>query len=368
MKNKIIFISSFILLLSLFSCKPSASYRLFVGGFAKPGERGMHVFDFNEKNGKVTAISDADVGPNPSYFCYSSKNQLIYVANEVMEFNGRFGGGISTFRYKAEDATFEKLNEMLIPYGGPCFISISPDSGYLYLASYPNGSISVVRLGSSGIPESITDTILYRKDEPDASHAHMIMNDLSGDKIYVTDLGQNMIFRYSFNRNIGVLSPIDTLRVPDKFGPRHFVFSRDGSKLYVINELGSKITVFSISDSPQLIQIISTVREDFNTDNYCADIHLSNDGRFIYGSNRGENTIVTFEVKADGTLSLAGHTSCDGNWPRNFTLDPSGKFLLAGNQKSDSVAVFKINDSNGIPSFTGEKFKVTAPACLKFYF
>lgn len=367
MKIKNLLFICLILSLIFCYCKPEPTIRLFVGGFAKPGDKGMHVFDFNERSGKVTVVTNADVGPNPSYFCYSPKKRLLYVANEVMEFKGEFGGGLTTYRYKEKDCSLEKLNEMLIPYGGPCFISISPDSSFLFLASYPNGSVSVVRLGVTGLPETITDTILYRKDEPDASHAHMILNDPSGNKIYVTDLGQNMIFRYKFNDDKGILSPIDTLRVPDKYGPRHFVFSRDGSKIYVINELGSKITAFSVSDKPELIQTIPTVREDFNSDNFCADIHFSSDGRFIYGSNRGENTIVTFAVQPDGTLRLIGHTSCGGNWPRNFTLDPSGKFLVAGNQKSDSIAVFRLNKKSGLPIEPPQIYNVTAPACLKFY-
>ncbi|HLN55311.1 MAG TPA: lactonase family protein [Bacteroidales bacterium] len=364
--KKIIF---FLITLSLIfsSCEKGKTYRLFVGGFTKPGEKGMNVFDFNDKTGELSFITQGDVGPNPSYFCFSKKNNLIYVANEVMEFNGTFGGGLTAYKYDDENSSFEKQKEMLIPYGGPCFISMSPDSSYLFLANYPNGSVVVVKLNDNGIPESITDTILYVKSEPDVSHAHMIKNDPSGKMIYVTDLGQNRIFRYDFNTEKGTLTSIDTLRVPDGFGPRHFDFSSDGSKLYVINELGSKITVFSPGDKPALIQTLPTVREGFNAGNYCADLHLSHDGKYVYGSNRGENTIVTFEVEPDGTLKLAGHTTCGGDWPRNFTLDPSGKFLLVGNQKSDSLAIFRLNSKTGMPSEPPRKYKVIAPACLKFY-
>ncbi|MGE5419721.1 MAG: lactonase family protein, partial [Chloroflexota bacterium] len=270
------FVYSFMILaITYSSCESDQTHRLFIGGFNKPGENGMNVFDFNDKSGEVTPVSQADAGPNPSYFCFSKKNNLVYVANEVMEFNGTFGGGLTAYKYNDENATFTKQNEMLIPYGGPCFISMSPDSGYLFLANYPNGSVVVVKLNKDGIPETITDTILYVKSEPDVSHAHMIRNDPAGKMIYVTDLGQNRIFRYEFNTEKGKLSPVDTLRVPDGFGPRHFDFSMDGSKLYVINELGSKITVFSLGDKPDLIQTLPTVREGFNTNNYCADLHMS---------------------------------------------------------------------------------------------
>lgn len=366
MTRRTFFIIVIILSVLLIGCKQPET-RLLIGSFTKPGEKGLSIYNFNTRNGDLTPVSQADVGPNPSYYCYSGESNILYVANEVMEFMGEFGGGLSTYRINEENTTLEKLSEMRIPYGGPCYISMSPDSGYLFLANYPNGSVAVVRLNSSGIPEAITDTILYNKSEPDASHAHMIMNDPSGEKIYVTDLGLDRIIRYDFDDGNGELTPIDTLSVEDGYGPRHFVFGRDGAHIYVINELGSKITVFNISSESELIQTVPTVREGFVLDNFCADIHLSNDGKYLYGSNRGENTIVIFAVQEDGTLKLAGHTSCGGNWPRNFTLDPSGKFLLVGNQKSDSIAVFRLDQKTGMPVEPAEKHHVTAPACLKFY-
>lgn len=349
------------------SCQPSPA-RLFVGGFTKTGENGLTIYDFNGRTGELTHLAKFNAGPNPAYFCYSPEKKLLYVANEVMEFNGQFGGGLTTYSYDPENISIEKKNEMVIPYGGPCYISLSPDSGYLFLANYPNGSVAVVRLDSQGIPERITDTILYNKSEPDASHAHMIMNDRAGEKIYVTDLGLDRIIRYEFDTLEGSLIHEDTLIVPKGYGPRHFDFSSDGSMAYVINELGSKLTVFSLTDgNPEPVQTLPTTREGYNLDNYCADIHLSPDGRYLYGSNRGENSVVVYSVKANGTLELAGHTTCGGNWPRNFVLDPSGGFLLVGNQKSDSVAVFRLDKKSGLPIEPARKYKVTAPACLKFY-
>lgn len=353
----------------LFSgCKDNA--RLFVGGFTKPDGKGFSVFDFNSRNGDLKLVSEAQVGPNPSYFCFSAKTNLLYVANEVMEFNGTFGGGITTLKYKAEDSSFEKLNEMLIPNGGPCFISMSSDSNHLFIANYPKGSVAVVQLNKMGIPAVITDTILYNKSAADESHAHMILNDPAGRKVYVTDLGLDRIIVYDFDKNSGTLNQTENglVQLPGGIGPRHFVFNADGSKLYVINELGSKILVFSIKENedPGLLQIFPTTRPSFEGNNYCADIHLAKDGKFLYGSNRGENTIVTYKVEMDGTLTLSGHTSCGGDWPRNFVIDPSGKFLLVGNQKSDSISVFRLNKKSGLPIEPGNDFKSLAPACLKF--
>jgi len=347
------------------------NYRLFVGGFTIDTKTGMSVFDFNSGTGELKLVSQTDVGTNPSYFCYSEKNKLMYVLNEVMEFRGEFGGGLTTFKYNPADASFERKHQFLTPYGGPCYISMSPDSAFLFIASYPNGSVAVVKLGSDGIPESLADTVIYYKTAPRPSHAHMIQHDPSGKKVYVTDLGLDRIMIYDFDKNTGKLNleTNDTVKVEDGSGPRHFTFNSDGSKMYVINELGSNMMSFDVDAKGRLnlLQTLPTFREGYMENNYCADIHLSSDGRFLYGSNRGENTIVTYRVEKDGTLSLAGHTSCGGNWPRNFTLDPSGKFLLVGNQKSNEISVFRLDRKTGLPVEPAKNYKVSAPACLKFF-
>jgi 6-phosphogluconolactonase len=372
MKNyfKIIGITLAMTSLTLTSCKKE--YKLFVGGFTtKDGEKGMSVFNFNAGNGKLKLISESDLGLSPSYFCFSEKNKLFYVLNEVMEFKGQFGGGLTTFKYDDQNNRFEKLNEKLVPYAGPCYISMSADSGYLFIANYPNGSVAVVRLDNSGIPETITDTILFVKEEPDRSHAHMILHDPAGKHVYVTDLGLNRVVAYDFDTNEGKLSQLENgiADLPPQTGPRHFTFNADGSKLYVINERGSSLAVFNVDDTKglTLVQTLPTIREDFIESNSCAEIQLAKDGKFLYGSNRGENTIVTFKIGNDGLLSLAGRSTCGGEWPRNFVIDPTGRFILVGNQKSNYISVFRIDKKTGLPSVALDSARVKMPACLKFY-
>ena len=360
-----------LILFNLFFTSCKKDYTLFVGGFVKPGEKGLSQFKFNSRTGDLKLIRESDVGPNPSYFYYSGEKGLMYILNEVMNFKGTFGGGLTTLKYDPEKGLIDKMNEILIPHGGPCFISISSETGYLFVANYPNGSVAVIKLDNYGIPETITDTILYLKSKPDASHAHMILNDPAGTRVYVTDLGLDRILIYDFDSNAGKLNLLDNgiVELPKGSGPRHFTFNADGSKLYVINELGSNMMVFNVEEKGglKLVQTFQTVREGFAGNNYCADIHLGKSGEFLYGSNRGENTIVTFRIDSDGLLSLAGHTSCGGDWPRNFIIDPSGRFLLVGNQKSDEISVFKIDKASGLPKEPAKNFKSVAPACLKFF-
>ena len=199
----------------------------------------------------------------------------------------------------------------------------------------------------------------------------MILSDPQGKHIYVTDLGLNRVVIYNFDTREGKLKQVENgiIPVPEGSGPRHFTFNPDGSKMYLINELGSTMMTFNNDKQKglKLIQTLSTTGFRSVEKNYCADIHMGKSGEYLYGSNRGENSIVVFKIGNDGMLSLAGHSSCGGDWPRNFVIDPSGNFLLAGNQRSDDISVFRINRKTGIPEGPVDSTMMKGPACLKFY-
>jgi 6-phosphogluconolactonase len=181
-------------------------------------------------------------------------------------------------------------------------------------------------------------------------------------------LGLDRVAIYDLDSNTGKLKNTGYASLAKGSGPRHFAFGKDGSKMYVINELGSTLTVFDVTKSGDLkeIQTVSTLPEGFEGKNYCADIHLSKDGKYVYGSNRGHNSIVTFKIGRDGKLTLAGHSSCGGEWPRNFVIDPSGKYLLSGNQNSNDVAVFELDPKTGMPGEPLFRLSIKGPSCLKF--
>jgi 6-phosphogluconolactonase len=272
-------------------------------------------------------------------------------------------------KYTGNFENIEKVNEIPVPNGGPCFISITPENDFLLIANYAGGSVAVVKLDKNGIPERVSDTIIYNGIGENHSHAHMIATDPAGKRIYVTDLGLNRIMIYNLDKTKGKLIPLSGsgISLPEGTGPRHFVFDKTGSVMYVIGELGSTVSVFKVSEEEGLVlrQTIST-RKDSSIKNFCADIHIDRSGKFLYGSNRGENSIVTFKIGESGELSLAGQTDCGGSWPRNFVVDPSGKYVLTGNQKSGNITVLKIDPDSGIPSLVTQNIKLNAPACLKF--
>jgi len=372
MKIKSVLIIAALLILGVFFTGCDKTEILYAGRFTKGDEKGLYVFEFNTRNGSLTLKSQEDVGPSPSFFCLSKNKALLYALNEVMEFKGNFGGGLTTLRINpGTGAIAEKINEMLIPWAGPCYISLSADTKHLLIANYPNGSVVVVKLNNEGIPETISDTILYVREEPDRSHAHMIKHDQAGKYIYVTDLGLDRIITYRLDTVMGILVETENgiTTLPKGSGPRHFVFNTDGSKLYAINELASTIAVFDVDETTGTllpVQTLKTTSDDFIENNYCAEIAISKDGRFLYGSNRGENTIVVFRILPDGKLEFAGRTSCGGNWPRNFVIDPDGKFLIVGNQKSGDIVVFRINKNTGLLKGPIKSAKMPDVALLLF--
>lgn len=356
--------------LGLNSClSESKNSMLVVGKYNENGEKGLEVFNLDEASGALTKLTDADAGPNPSYFCISKKHGILYAANEVMNFKGGQGGGITSL--KMDVLNMEKLNEFAIPNGSPCFISLSPAQDYLFLANYTGGSIAVVKLDDKGIPASISDSVSFMPIGEKNSHAHMISFSPGGEFVYLTDLGLDRIMVFSFDSSTGKLQELENSSVNQApgAGPRHFVFNADASMMYVINELNSSISVFEADTSGQLkvVQEISTLVEGFAEKSFCADIKIGKDGKYLYGSNRGENTIVCFKIEKDGKLSFSGRISCGGDWPRNFTFDPSGKFLFVGNQRSGNISVFRLDDKTGIPIETSNSVEISSPSCLKFF-
>ena len=350
------------------SCQ-NKTVRLFASRYNEGGEKGFAVFDLTREAGTFKLLSETDAGPNPSYFCISEKNELIYAANETMEFNGVKGGGVTVLKYNPETGSAQKVKELMVPKGGPCFISLSPGADFLLMASYSSASLAVVKLDDKGLPENVADTISFPANEGKESHPHMISFDPAGKKVYLTDLGLDRIVIYDFDSNSGHLKqiPNGVVNFAAGSGPRHFVFNSAGTKMYVICELNSTVSAFDVNSNGELsqIQTLSTLGESFTGQSACADIHLSLDEHYLYGSNRGENTIVVFTIGTDGKLSLAGRTSCGGNWPRNFVIDPSGKYLLVGNQKSGDISFFKIDAKTGMPEYR-EDCKYGTPSCLKF--
>jgi len=313
-------------------------------------------------DGSVDTLSGITVGDYPSFFTYGAGG-LVYFVNEADTFDLKAGGGITTLRLDAKENKITKVSSINQGGGGPCHIVLSNDRKYLITANYGSGSVSVVKLDRRGIPETVTDLIYYG----DRSHPHMTIYNPRLDLYYISDLGLDRIHQLKLDTAIGRLIDADVsyIKSAKGSGPRHMAIDRTGANLYVINELNSKIYEFDIlSDTARMQQTVSTLPGDFTGQNFCADIHLSGNGKRLYGSNRGHNSIVTFKAGLGGRLSDPSFQDCGGNWPRNFDVSPAGKYFVVANQRSNEISVLSIAKKASGEAVSRLPFN--APACVKF--
>ncbi len=338
-------------------------FQLFVGTYTDGDSEGIYKFTFDASTGALTNKNLAAVLPNPSFIKISGDKKNLYAAQETADFDS-LGGGVTAFKLK--DGQLELLNSMGTEGKHPCHVALS-DEGYLAASNYSGGNVSVFRLGENGElvsnPQIIDHKVL---DTAKTSHAHMAK--FKGNDLFVADLGLDAVKRYSNLNHLFVASEQASIDLAEGAGPRHFVFGKEGKLLYVINELNSTITVFKQKGdgSYKEIETQSTLDSAFEGKSYCADVHLSADGKFLYGSNRGENTIVIFAIDQNtGKLDLVGRESVRGDWPRNFALDPSGNYLLVANQRSNNITIYKRDVEKGMLEFLNE-IKLSSPVCLEF--
>jgi 6-phosphogluconolactonase len=360
---------SFYLVLTvlLVSCTTRSSF--ITGGFSESGDSAIVVYDIEYPSGKVRIAEAFNAGPNPSFLALSTKHNLIYAINEVDNFSGPSTGGLTAIMHNGNLRNLTKAASIAVPTGGPCHLSLSPDEKYILVANYGGGSVAVVSTDEKGLPSAVSDVVVYDTLDGRKSHAHMICFGPSGDEVFVSDLGFDRILVYRFDKSAGKLLPDpDTVLFEKGTGPRHFVFSRGRSKMYVIGELNNKVSVISLAESDKYrsLQVCSSLGKETETKNYSADIHLSNDGKYLYASNRGDNKIATFKVGVDGMLSEPSVSECGGNWPRNFSIDPTGRFLICSNQKSDNITIFRLDLSTGLPAEISSTVKRTAPSFTGF--
>ena len=338
-----------------------------VASYSATDTSDVRLFSLKE-NGIVGLESENIVANNPSYFIQGSNGHL-YFANEVSTFYGSEGGGITALRLTEKGIETVDAGNLNQGGGGPCYITLSHDGGYLITANYGSGSLSVVRLSSTGLPENVTDTVFFAHPDSLASHPHMVIYNPVKEVYYVTDLGLDRVYMFKLDLISGKLNPLSPsfIDVEKGSGPRHMVMDKKFVNLFIANELNSTISAYDVSGLvPVLKQCISALPDNFKGTSYCADICLSPSGDYLYVTNRGNNTIGVFNVKEGGTLSLAGHVSCGGNWPRNMALDKEGKLMIICNQRSGDIAFFSIDSKNGMPVKEDYSYKLYAPSCIKF--
>ncbi len=354
------------------SQRNNKAYTLLIGTYTSSGtSAGIYVYDFNSQTGDVTLKSKVSGEENPSYLAISNDGKHVYAVNEVSN------GGISSFLFNPTTGELTFLNRVSSGGADPCYVSVDDKNKYVFAGNYSSGNLSAIPLKEDGSLGDGPQFIQHEGSSIDngrqkGPHVHCTV--LSPDNHYLlaSDLGTDKVSIYQFDAsNVSQpLSPAEPAFVSVKAGsgPRHITFHPNSKYAYLIHEMQGMITAFDYKNG-QLIekQLITMLSPDFKGKVGAADIHVSPDGKYLYGSNRGDaNEIVIFAISKNGKLNYAGRQPTQGKGPRNFAIDPSGNFLLVANQNSNEIVMFKRDKKNGLLTPTGGNIQLGKPVCLKF--
>jgi 6-phosphogluconolactonase len=343
---------------------------LFVGTYTSGSSEGIYVYRMDQLTGDLKQVSSIK-SENPSFLALDPSKRFLYTVNETP------AGAVSAFKIDPTSHELAYLNQQPSEGADPCHLIVDNQRKCVLVANYTGGNVAVLPVQRDGSLGSSTDVKQHEgsgpREQQKSAHAHCIKLDRANRFAYAADLGSDKVMIYRFNRANGKLDPAQQpfASLHQGAGPRHLTLHPNGKFLYVINELDSSITSFRcdpVRGTLTAFESVSTLPRDFTGKSYCADIHISRSGHFLYGSNRGHNSIVVFAIDPrSGRLSLVEHVSTEGKWPRNFVIDPEGKFLLVANQHTNNVVTFHINSQTGRLTPTGHVAEIPVPVCLQFF-
>ncbi|MBI1313547.1 beta-propeller fold lactonase family protein [bacterium] len=346
-----------------------------VGTYTRGNEGGINVLRFDPQTATLTKHSVARID-NPSFLAVHPSEKFVYSVAEVATFDGKRGGAVAAFSFDAKAGTLTKLNHESTIGAGPCHVVVDQTGRYVLAANYGGGSVVVLPIEAEGKVGPATCFVQHvgssvdprRQKEP---HAHSINLDPTNQFAVAADLGVDKVFVYRLNGKNGTLTdaPAPFGKVAPGSGPRHFAFHPSGLFGYVINEIALTVTAFTFdSTTGELseIQTISTLPPGVEKQGSTAEVRVHPSGRFLYGSNRGHDSIVVYSIDQDtGRLTYVENEPTQGSTPRNFFVEPSGQFLFAENQQSGTIAVLKIDQQTGALSPTGNSIEVPSPVCIR---
>lgn len=344
------------------------TYNLVVGTYTnKEKTNGIHVYSFNTETGHSSFRTKTLGIRNPSYLAISNDRKNIYSVSEVGS------GTIQAFSFNASTGELDFLNSVSSGGDGPCYVSVNATKELVFAANYGSGSLAAIRVEKNGSLNPDIQKIQHEvsSDSKAKPHAHAVVLTPDGRYLLAADLGIDQVKTYEINpASSQALIPakIPSINVSPGGGPRHLTFHPNGKFAYLILEMGASIVGFDYKDGKlETKQTITMLSPEFKGSVEAADIHISPDGKFLYGSNRAEaNEIVIYSIAKNGILKYAGRQTANINTPRNFVIDPSGNFLLVANSGSNEIIIFKRDKKSGLITPSGQKIMVDKPVCLKF--
>ena len=360
--------------------RPSqGQYLAYVGAYTtKTNSKGIYVFRFDATVGQAKAVGLAAESADPSFLAVHPDGQHLYAVNEVSAFGGQKSGAVSAFAIDRKTGKLTFLNQVATRGAGPCHVSLDRIGRFVLVANYDGGSVAVFPVQANGSLGKDSDFVQHtgsgpNKERQEAPHAHWIGTSPDNRFALAVDLGLDEILVYRFDSAKGLLSPNNPpfAKVNPGAGPRHLAFQRDGKFAYVLTEMENAVTAFAYSQKNGTLselQTLSALPKDYSGPKEAAELIVHPSGKFLYASNRaGVDSITAFAIDpAKGTLRLVGRYLTRGRTPRHFAIDPTGAFLLAANEQSNNIVVFKIDIVTGGLTPTGQTVEVASPVCITF--
>ena len=322
------------------------------------------------EHGEIQEIEKIEVR-NPSFLCINAKEHKIYAVNEMKEYLGEKGGGVTQisydeqFRMKIEGSWNTKGTD-------PCHIAMEPEGLFLAIANFASGSVTTYPLRADGDIDGNAMSFFQHEGSSinekrqSGPHAHSCIFSVDNHRFYVPDLGIDKVLTYCYEGTVIESVKEADVQVPAGSGPRYGEFSKDGTHFYLINEISSQVMHYICRNGNlEKADTVSTLPQDFNGENICSDLHITPDGSFLIASNRGHDSVVCYRIAEGGKLEFTERQSCGGKTPRNFAVDPTGNYVLVGNQDSDEIVVFAIDPNGHMKQVS--RFATGSPVCIRFF-
>lgn len=356
----------------------SDSELLYIGSYTDTAHReGIHLVRMDSRTGELRLLRSMNAGANPSFLAIHPNGRALYAVNEIAEHDGQRTGTVSAFAIAHDGGALTSLNVQPSGGRGPCYVSVDRSGRAVLVANYDSGSVALLPIGAAGALGPATSIAQQSGHGPNAErqeapHAHCIVAHPANRFALAADLGADRVFVYELNAAAGSLRHREAGDAPMRpgAGPRHIAFHPRLPLVFVVSELDSTVTALRFDAERGLlsaIEVISTLPAGWSGTSYAADIHVAPSGNALYVSNRGHNSIAVCSIAAStGALRLEQTVSTEGDWPRNFSLDPTGRWLLAANQKSDSIIVFARDQATSRLTPAHRRLELPSPVCLRF--
>jgi len=355
----------------------AAKSLVFIGTYTEGSDsEGIYAFRIDDESGELDRVETAGISTNPSFLALHPKKNLLFAVGETRDFNGTSSGSIASFEIEPASGKLTEINRVSSSGGSPCHLFVDRAGKHVLVANYHGGNVAVVSIGDDGALGQRCAFIQHEgssvnKARQQSPHAHSINLDHANRRAFAADLGTDELVIYDYDKEAGTLERSGAVEVAPGSGPRHLAIRPDGDFVYLLNEIKSTLDVIRYDGETgacEIVQTISTLPADYSGNNGTAEVQINPDGRFLYASNRGHDSLACFRIDAgSGKLTLIEIEPTGGRAPRNFGIHPSGKFIIVANQNSDSLKVFAIDQTSGELEDTGNGASCPKPVCVTFY-